>query len=68
MSVIIFNQNVAQYVEKPVKCKYATYTGKAFTGCKSCNGELVECQNEKQWAKKRNSKTCNAECKLFEAE
>ena len=51
---------------RPVKCRYAKYTGKAFTGCKTCNGELIECQHEKQWPKKRNSKACNSECKFFE--
>lgn len=47
-------------------CKYAVYTNRPFTGCKTCNGVVVECQNAKQWPKKRNSKTCNNTCKFFE--
>lgn len=53
-------------IEKPVKCSFAKYTGRVFTGCKKCNGEIIECQNEKQWPKRRNSKTCNEKCRLFE--
>lgn len=46
-------------------CKYAKYTDKPFTGCSTCGGVIVECQNEKKWPKKRNSKTCNSTCELF---
>lgn len=54
-------------IKKQARCKYAKYTDKPFTGCSTCGGVIVECQNEKQWPKKRNSKTCTVKCELFEA-
>jgi len=53
-------------IKRPVKCSFGKYTDRPFTGCKTCGGVTVECQNEKQWPKKRNSKTCNLECKYFQ--
>jgi len=50
---------------KTIKCKYAKYTGHPFTGCKTCGGTIIECNHEKQWPKKRNSKTCNSNCHFF---
>ncbi len=50
------------------KCQSGYYTGKPFTGCRTCGGKLVICSHPAIAAKQRNSKGCNpANCKYFTA-